>query len=60
MNVTPKRTVFSVGELPLSYMEPLNFLTVSITKRLRNDRFNSETAVRQFQKRNGHLDPELG
>jgi hypothetical protein len=34
-----------------------NFLTVPLPKRLRNGRFSSETAVRQFQKRNGHLDP---
>jgi hypothetical protein len=35
------------------------FLTASIMKRLRNGRFNSETAVRRFQKRSGHLDPEV-
>ena len=34
------------------------FVTVSLPKRLRNGRFNSETAVRRFQKRNRHLDPE--
>ena len=28
-------------------------------KRLSNGRFNSETAVRRFRKRNGHLDPEV-
>ena len=32
-------------------------LTASLLKRLRNGRFTSETAVRRFQKRNGHLDP---
>jgi hypothetical protein len=35
------------------------FVTVSRLKRLRDGRFTSETAVRRFQKRNGHLDPEL-
>jgi hypothetical protein len=34
------------------------FLAVALLKRLRNGRFNSETAVWRFQKRNGHLDPE--
>jgi hypothetical protein len=34
------------------------FVTVSLPKRLRNGRFNSEAAVRRFQKRNGHLNPE--
>ena len=34
------------------------FVTVSEAKRLRNGRFNSKTAVRWFQKRNGHLDTE--
>jgi hypothetical protein len=28
-------------------------------KRLRNGHFTSETAARRFQKRNGHLDPEV-
>ena len=36
-----------------------NFLTVSLPKQLRNGRFTSETAVRRFQKRNRHLDPEV-
>jgi hypothetical protein len=31
---------------------------VSLPKRLRNGCFTSETAMRRFQKRNGHLDPE--
>jgi hypothetical protein len=35
------------------------FVTVSLPKRPRNGRFISETAVRRFQKRNGHLDPEV-
>jgi hypothetical protein len=35
------------------------FLAVSLPKRFRNGRFTSETAVRRFQKRNGHLDPEV-
>jgi hypothetical protein len=34
------------------------FVTVSLPKRFRNGRFNSETAMRRFQKRNGHLDPK--
>jgi hypothetical protein len=33
-------------------------VTVSLPKRFRNGRFTSETAVRRFQKRNGHLDPD--
>jgi hypothetical protein len=33
-------------------------VTVSLPKRLRNGRFTSETTVRRFQKRNGHLDSE--
>jgi hypothetical protein len=35
------------------------FVTVPLPKRLRNGRFTSETAVRRFQKRNRHLDPEV-
>ena len=35
------------------------FITVSLPKRFRNGRFKSETAMRRFQKRNGHLDPEV-
>jgi hypothetical protein len=35
------------------------FLTVSILKPPRSGRFPSETAVRRFQKRNDHLDPEV-
>jgi hypothetical protein len=31
---------------------------VSLLKRLRTGRLNSETAVWRFQKQNGHLDPE--
>jgi hypothetical protein len=34
-------------------------VTVLILKRFRNGRFTSETAARKFQKRNGHLDPEV-
>jgi hypothetical protein len=34
------------------------FITVSLPERLRNGRFTSETAVKRFQKRNRHLDPE--
>jgi hypothetical protein len=36
-----------------------NFLAATLPKRLRNDRFNYETAVRRFQKRNSYLDPEV-
>jgi hypothetical protein len=35
------------------------FVTVSLPKRFCNGRFNSETAVRRFQKQNRHLDPEV-
>jgi hypothetical protein len=35
------------------------FVTVLLLKRLRDGRFTSETTVRRFQKRNGHLDPEV-
>jgi hypothetical protein len=35
------------------------FVAVSLPKRFRNGRFISETAVRWFQKRNRHLDPEV-
>ena len=35
------------------------FVTVSPPKRLRNGRYTSETVVRRFQKRNGHLDPDV-
>jgi hypothetical protein len=34
-------------------------VTVSLPERFRNGRFTSETAVRRFQKRNRHLDPEV-
>jgi hypothetical protein len=34
-------------------------MTVLLLKRLRNGRFNSETAARRFQKQNGHVDPEV-
>jgi hypothetical protein len=43
--------------MPVTYNR-YKFVTVSVPKRLRNGRFASETAVRQFQKRNGYLDPE--
>jgi hypothetical protein len=36
------------------------FAIASLLKRLRDGRFTSETAVRRFQKRNGHLDPRSG
>jgi hypothetical protein len=35
------------------------FATDSLPKRFRNGRFTSKTAVRQFQKLNHHLDPEV-
>jgi hypothetical protein len=35
------------------------YVAVSLPKRFRNGRFNSETAVQRFQKRNGHLYPEV-
>jgi hypothetical protein len=54
MTVTPGWTILSVGEWPLH-----KFVTVSLLKRLRNGRFAPETAVRRFQKQNGHLDQEV-
>jgi hypothetical protein len=63
MAVTPERALASFGEWPLHVTVTLyssyKFVTVSLLKRLHNGRFNSETAVRRFQKRNGHLDPEV-
>jgi hypothetical protein len=35
------------------------FVTVSLPERLRNGHFTSATAVRRFQKRNDHLNPEV-
>jgi hypothetical protein len=35
------------------------FVAASLTKRFRNGRFTSETAVWRFQKLNRHLDPEV-
>jgi hypothetical protein len=58
MAVTPEWTLFSVGEWPLHLTVINLFVTVSLLKRFRNGRFTSETAMRRFQKRNDHLDPE--
>jgi hypothetical protein len=57
MTVTHERTLLSVGEWPL--YNRYKFVTVSLPKRFRNDRFTSETAARRFQKRNYHLDSEV-
>jgi hypothetical protein len=35
------------------------FLIASLPRRLRNGRFNSNAAVRRFQKLNRHLDPDV-
>jgi hypothetical protein len=35
------------------------FVTTAFLERLRNGRFAPETAVRRFQNKNGHLDPEV-
>jgi hypothetical protein len=47
--------------MAVTYYSRYKFVTASIMKRLRNGRFNCETAVRRFQnqKRNGYLDPEV-
>jgi hypothetical protein len=44
--------------MPAKYMA-VKFLAVSLPKTPYNGRFASETAVRRFQKRNRHLDPEV-
>jgi hypothetical protein len=46
-----------IAVTPAKYMA-VKFLAVSIPKTC-NGRFASETTVRQFQKLNRHLDPEL-
>jgi hypothetical protein len=45
ITVTPERTILSVGEWPLHIYSRYKFVTVSLPKRLRNGRFNSETAT---------------
>jgi hypothetical protein len=60
ITVTPERALVSVEELPLHITHKRHKLvTVSLPKLFRNGRFASETAVRRFQKQNGHLDPEV-
>jgi hypothetical protein len=41
------------------YGNRYKFVTISLLKRFRNGRFTSETAMRRFQERNGHLDPKV-
>jgi hypothetical protein len=50
ITVTPERTLLSAGEWPLHTYSRYKFVTVSLPKRFRNGGFNSETAVRRFQK----------
>ena len=60
VTATPERALVSVGEWPLRIMHSrYEHLTDSVLKRLPNGRLNSETAVRRFQKRKIHLDPEV-
>jgi hypothetical protein len=49
---------FSVGGVAVTYSRyEYESVAVSFMKRLRDDRFNSETTVRRFQKQNRHLAP---
>jgi hypothetical protein len=65
--VTPVRTLASVGECPLYVIHVFGrFFSVNFwsfhfrnPKPPCNGRFNSETAVRRFQKLSRHLDPEV-
>ena len=59
ITVTPERALVSVGGWPLQIYNRYKFVTVSLPERLRSVRFITETAVWRFQKRNGHLDPEV-
>jgi hypothetical protein len=60
MHKTPRGSKPDLSHLLASVGEwPLKFVTVSILKRSHNGRVASGTAVRRFQKRNGHLDPEV-
>jgi hypothetical protein len=55
---TPERRTDSFVCWEVYVCNRYKFVTVSLTKRSRGGRFASETAVRQSQKRNFHLDPE--
>ena len=59
ITVTPERALVSVGEWPLPLHIAVTFLDVSLPKPPCNGRFNSETSVWRFQKKNFHLDPEV-
>ena len=57
---TPERTLVSVVRWGMAVTHNrYKFVTASLPKRLRNGCFTYETAVRRFQKRNRHLDPEV-
>ena len=58
ITATPERALVSVGECPLHLA--VTFLNVSLPKPPCKGRFTSETAARRFQKRNRHMDPEVG
>ena len=58
ITATPERALVSVVECPLHLA--VIFLNVSRPKPPCKGRFTSETAVRRFQKRNRHLDSEVG
>jgi hypothetical protein len=57
ITVTPERTLFRWG-MVVTYNR-YKPVTVSLLGRLCKGRFDYETALRWFQKRNGHLDPEV-
>jgi hypothetical protein len=58
--VTPERKPASVGGWRMAVTcGRYEFVTVSLLKRLRGGCFTSETSAWRFQKRNGHLDPEV-
>jgi hypothetical protein len=44
--------------MSFAYLSRYKLVTVSLPKQFRNGRFNPENALRRFQKRNRHLDPE--
>ena len=60
ITATPERALVSCVRLGVAVTcSRYKFVTVALLKRLRNGRFNSQTAVWRFKKRNGHLDPEV-
>jgi hypothetical protein len=58
ITVIPERALVSVGEWPLD-VTVINFLSFHFRNGFVTAGFASETAVRRFQKRNRHLDPEV-